>query len=180
VQQASAPPSQGATVTFKISTPATAYRLDIYRLGYYQANGARLIATVNPSASLPQNQPACLSNAATGLTDCGNWAASASWAIPGTAVSGVYVAKAIRTDTGGASHIVFVVRDDSSTAPILFQTSDTTWQAYNSYGGNSLYSGGPGTSPIARTRPATTARSIPAPRSPKAGCSARSTRCCTG
>ena len=23
---------------------------------------------------------------------------------------------------------------------MLFQTSDTTWQAYNSYGGNSLYS----------------------------------------
>ena len=26
----------------------------------------------------------------------------------------------------------------------LFQTSDTTWQAYNQYGGNSLYVGGPG------------------------------------
>ena len=26
---------------------------------------------------------------------------------------------------------------------MLFQTSDTTWQAYNAYGGNSLYAGGP-------------------------------------
>ena len=44
-------------------------------------------------------------------------------------------------DTGGASHIVFVVRDDASTSDLLFQTSDTTWQAYNNYGGNSLYDG---------------------------------------
>ena len=32
------------------------------------------------------------------------------------------------------------------TSDLLFQTSDTTWQAYNRYGGNSLYAGGPATS----------------------------------
>ena len=42
-------------------------------------------------------------------------------------------------DTGGASHIVFVVRDDDGDSDLLFQTSDTTWQAYNNYGGKSLY-----------------------------------------
>ena len=36
-----------------------------------------------------------------------------------------------------------MVRDDTSTSDILFQTADTTWQAYNSYGGNSLYVGSP-------------------------------------
>ena len=30
---------------------------------------------------------------------------------------------------------------DESTADLLFQTSDTTWQAYNDWGGNSLYVG---------------------------------------
>ena len=55
------------------------------------------------------------------------------------AVSGVYVAKLVRIDTGGASHIVFIVRDDSRQADIIVQTSDTTWQAYNRYGGSSLY-----------------------------------------
>jgi len=78
---------------------------------------------------------------ATGLIDCGNWAVSGSWTVPATAVSGIYFARAIRTDTGGASHIFFIVRDDASRSAILFQTSDTTWQAYNSYGGNSLYTG---------------------------------------
>jgi hypothetical protein len=134
----------GDTVRFKIDTPASSYRLDIYRMGYYGGNGARKIATVTPSATLPQNQPDCLVVPTTGLVDCGNWAVSASWAVPTTAVSGIYFAKLVRTDgTTGSSHVMFVVRNDASTSGILFQTSDTTWQAYNQYGGNSLYVGSP-------------------------------------
>lgn len=134
----------GETARFKIKSNASSYRIDIYRLGYYGGNGATFIATVNPSIALPQTQPNCLSEPSTGLIDCGNWAESASWAIPANAKSGVYVAKLVRQSGGtGSSHIVFVVRDDASTAQIVFQTSDTTWQAYNEYGGNSLYTGSP-------------------------------------
>jgi hypothetical protein len=136
--------NKGDTATFKVSTPASAYTIDIYRMGYYQGNGARKIASVTPSATLPQTQPACLTNP-TGLVDCGNWGTSASWTIPTTSVSGIYFARLSRSDTGGASHIHFIVRDDASTSPVLFQTSDSTWQAYNQYGGTSLYMGnGPG------------------------------------
>ena len=35
------------------------------------------------------------------------------------------------------------MRDDDGASDLLFQTADTTWQAYNSYGGNSLYTGSP-------------------------------------
>ena len=110
-------------------------------MGYYQGNGARKVAAgLRPSASLPQTQPACLTDSQpTGLIDCGNWAVSASWTVPTTAVSGVYIAHLVRDDASGGSHIVFVVRNDSSHSDIIFQTSDETWQAYNSYGGNSLY-----------------------------------------
>ena len=38
-----------------------------------------------------------------------------------------------------ASHIYFVVRDDASRSDIVFQTADTTWQAYNRYGGHCTY-----------------------------------------
>ncbi len=76
----------------------------------------------------------------TGLVDCGNWAVSASWAVPSDAVSGVYIAQLVRDDTaGGDSQIPFVVRNDSSHSDIVVQTSDATWEAYNTYGGNSLY-----------------------------------------
>ena len=88
--------------------------------------------------STPQTQAASLStDALTGLVDCGNWAVSASWTSTG-AVSGIYVAKLTRIDTGGSSHIVFIVRDDARQADVVVQTSDTTWQAYNQYGGGSL------------------------------------------
>jgi hypothetical protein len=155
----------GSTAAFKINTPAADYRIDIYRLGYYQGNGARLITSVTPSVSLPQAQPACLSQTATGLIDCGNWSVSATWTIPTTAVSGIYVARLVRTDTNGASHIVFVVRDDTANSALLFQTSDTTWQAYNQYGGNSLYAGAPGSNParaykVSYNRPLTTRSTV--------------------
>ena len=135
--------NQGQTARFKVNTTASAYRVDIYRLGYYGGLGARKVATVQPSVTLPQNQPSCLNDVSTGLVDCGNWAQSASWAVPANATSGIYLARLVRTNTGGASHIVFIVRADTSTSAMLFQSSDTTWQAYNSYGGNSFYTGSP-------------------------------------
>src|SRR3954468_5010682 len=36
--------NRGDTIHFKIDTPSTAYHIDIYRMGYYAGNGARLIA----------------------------------------------------------------------------------------------------------------------------------------
>lgn len=137
--------NRGQTVRFKIATPSTNYRIDIYRLGWYGGNGARHVATVQPSAPLPQNQPACQSTPSTGLVDCGNWAESASWAVPANAVSGVYIAHLVREDpeNGRESHIPFIVRNDGGASDILFQTSDATWHAYNAYGGNSLYTGSP-------------------------------------
>ena len=131
----------GQTISFKVATNASAYRVDIYRLGYYQGNGARLVTSISPSAALPQAQPACVQDSSTGLTDCGNWAVSASWAVPAAALSGVYLAKLVRLDTGEASPIIFVVRNDASHSDILVQTSDPTWEAYNDYGGSSLYTG---------------------------------------
>lgn len=133
--------NKGQTVHFKISTNASAYTIDIYRLGYYGGMGARKIGTGVITATLPQSQPNPILDGANGLVDCGNWSESATWDIPATAVSGIYIAKLTRTDNGGASHIVFIVRDDASHADLFFQASDATWQAYNVYGGNSLYVG---------------------------------------
>src|SRR5215469_1028951 len=131
----------GETENFKISTTAKSYHIDILRLGYYQGNGARkVVSGMLPTATLPQTQPACKNDTApTGLIDCGNWAVSASWTVPSNAVSGLYLAHLVRNDTGGSSLIPFVVRNDASHSDILVQTSDETWQAYNSYGGSSLY-----------------------------------------
>lgn len=130
----------GNIVNFKINvTDGAAFNVKIYRLGYYNGSGARLITDLGNFTGTIQPSP--LTDGPTGLVDCGNWSVSVSWAVPANAVPGLYFARLTRTGNGGASHIPFVVRDDNSTADILFQTSDATWQAYNVYGGNSLYVG---------------------------------------
>jgi hypothetical protein len=149
--------NKGETAHFKIKTNASAYTVKIYRLGYYQGNGARFMGDGVITATLPQTQPTCLTNS-TGLIDCGNWSESAHWDIPANAVSGIYIAKLTRTNNNGSSHIVFVVRDDASNSDLLFQTSDATWQAYNVYGdnsnGKSLYTGAGGkASKVSYNRP---------------------------
>ncbi|WP_184695814.1 DUF4082 domain-containing protein [Rhizobium leguminosarum] len=132
----------GQTVDFKIATDSTHYRIDIYRMGYYGGDGARKVDSIEQQLTTAQIQPHPIVDMSLGLIDCGNWSVSASWQIPTDAVSGVYFAKLVREDgTEDASIIPFVVRDDASTSDIVFQTSDTTWQAYNAWGGASLYYG---------------------------------------
>jgi len=151
--------NKGETAHFKIKTDASNYTINVYRLGYYQGNGARLMGSAVITPALPQNQPPCITDPATGLLDCGNWAESAHWDIPASAVSGLYIAKLTRTDNSNkSSHIAFVVRDDASHSDLLFQTSDATWQAYNVYGdnnnGRSLYTGAGGkASKVSYNRP---------------------------
>ncbi len=130
--------NKGQTIGFKIKSATANYQIDILRLGYYGGKGAREV----DSNLVPTNttaQPPCETFADSGLVDCGDWSVSRTWTVPSTAVSGVYIAHLIRNDTGGESHITFVVRDDASTSDAVLQTSDATWQAYNTYGGNSLY-----------------------------------------
>ena len=134
--------NQGDTVNFKIKTDSPLYHIDIYRLGYYGGAGARKITQSDITPA--RLQPDCLTDATTGLYDCGTWDVSATWSTAGQ-TSGIYLAKLTRTDglAQGASHMVFIVRNDASHSDLLFQTSDETWQAYNRYGGASLYCGGP-------------------------------------
>src|SRR5215510_5922862 len=137
--------NHGETVSFKIETDAP-YTIDIYRLGYYGGDGARLITTIE---DLPaQFQPDPIRDAATGLVDAGNWNVSASWTVPSDMTSGVFFAKLTRTDGTGENVIPFIVRADDSNSDIVFQTSNTIWEAYNAWGSldadgsdDSLYGG---------------------------------------
>ena len=141
--------NHGSTISFKINdTKLAAYEIDVYRIGYYGGDGVRLVTTLSGSQVTKTVQPAPVMNAQTGLVDAGNWSVSASWAVPATAVSGLYVANVKREDTGGESPIYFIVRADESHSAVLFKTSDTTWEAYNAWDysdglddGNSLYTG---------------------------------------
>ncbi|WP_247477940.1 DUF4082 domain-containing protein [Bradyrhizobium sp. CW9] len=133
----------GQTVSFKIDTASSGYTLDIYRLGYYGGNGARLITSMHHTGAA--NQPEPLFNDPTNTVDAGNWSVTDSWTVPATSVSGVYFAK-VTTDTGNFQNMIpFIVRNDGTVSDVLFQTSDQTWEAYNPWGGYNLYQGPSGT-----------------------------------
>ncbi len=140
----------GQTINFKVKTSSNNWRVRIYRMGWYGGLGARKVADIAPSVALPQNQPNPFVQTSTGLVDCGNWAVSASWAVPANAVSGVYVANFDRLDTGVGNRTLFVVRNDGRAADIMLQTSDTTMHAYNRWGGASLYWSEPQVAPAGR------------------------------
>lgn len=139
---------RGDTIDFKIHSPS-AWSMDIYRLGYYGGDGARLVDTVPGTIT---TQPTGTVDDITLMADCSNWTVSASWTVPSDATPGIYIARPRHHDTSGASHIPFIVRDPDRRAAVLVVTADSTWQAYNHAGadpadplaGRSLY--GVGTS----------------------------------
>src|SRR5690606_28831980 len=105
---------------------ATDVTIDFYRIGYYGGKGGRYISTIGPFAVEPQPTPPVGENR---LREC-RWARTTALKIPNDWVSGVYLGKLSCSGHRYQSYIIFVVRDDRK-ADILFQTSDTTWQAYN-------------------------------------------------
>ncbi|BDG01102.1 N,N-dimethylformamidase beta subunit family domain-containing protein [Anaeromyxobacter oryzae] len=106
----------------------------LYRLGWYGGAGARAIASGGPATVGPQ--PPCPPAPGTGLVRCA-WPAAFTIPIDGAAVSGLHVVKLLRDDGVVAFAPVVVV--DERPADLLFQAAVNTWQAYNSWGGTSLY-----------------------------------------
>ena len=50
------------------------------------------------------------------------------------------------SSVGGQAYIPLIVRNDASHAALVIQHQVTTWQAYNTWGGRSLYVGPDGSS----------------------------------
>src|ERR1035437_2675329 len=145
----------GGTVDFKVDnlTGSGNYQIDIYRLGYYGGDGARLVDTIQHQSTTAIVQPNPITDPSTGLVDAGNWSVTDAWNMPSDAVSGVYIANIVQGDPSNPTQIFqipFDVKDTSSTSDIVFQTNDETWQAYNGWGGADLYGGnGPAPESIA-------------------------------
>ncbi|PMB04903.1 Ig domain-containing protein group 1 domain-containing protein [Fischerella thermalis CCMEE 5273] len=129
--------NKGESLDIKVSLAQPGqFTIDVYRLGYYGGTGGRLMAS---SGSLNgTTQPACTLDPNTRLIEC-NWATSYTLQVGNNWTSGLYVAKLTDQATSKVAHVWFVVRDDSSTADVLFQSSVSTILAYSATGGYSLY-----------------------------------------
>jgi N,N-dimethylformamidase beta subunit-like, C-terminal len=125
----------GQVLYFHVATnPAAPYGIQVYRLGWYGGSGGRLIATAGNSGS-PQPQEADERGAGWPVTD--------EITLPGDAVSGYYL---IRFELlggpqagNGTATIVIVRPPPDRRSQMLVQVPVNTWEAYNPFGGRSLY-----------------------------------------
>lgn len=133
------------------------YNIDVYRIGWYNGAGGRLMKHIGGLTGV--SQPACPVDPDTGMIVC-PWtpsytldtslnpdnSATPDW------TSGIYVALLTSAQPNWdnlyrQSYIIFAVRDDARASDILFQQAVATYQAYNNYPddqttGKSLYDSG--------------------------------------
>ena len=130
----------GESVSLHIRATSPRFRGQLYRLGWYGGLGGREVATLPEVETGSQPDPVMDER---GMARC-EWDASYVIEIEPEWVSGLYLA---RLETGyddpdqpvEDAYVTFVVRDDTRTDHILLQTAVNTYQAYNPWGGKSLY-----------------------------------------
>jgi SAM-dependent methyltransferase len=134
----------GGRLELHVSTdPPARYRISIHRLGWYGGAGGRTVAR-HPEAGDLQGlaRPAPWVEAGPSVPSCG-WPVTDSIAIGRDWASGQYVAQLVLTEGVYRDHcayVPFVVRAAlDRRADVLVQMPVTTAQAYNHWGGKSLY-----------------------------------------
>ena len=131
--------NRGETIRLYVNTSEPSYTIDVYRMGYYGGAAARRLLSV----TLPgTRQPACPMDSF-GMVEC-NWINPYQLSIPASAdptdwMSGMYVARLTSGTTKTQQYVLFTVRDDTRFSDILMIQAVNTYQAYNVWGGKSLY-----------------------------------------
>src|SRR4030081_527334 len=116
--------------------PAQSFTIAFYRMGWYSGLGGRLLMTTGAIAGV--HRAACpIVDTSTNLRVC-NWTPSYTLTVPTTWTDGVYLA-VLSNAQGFQTYVPFVVRDDNPQAALLYQQPIDTYEAYNSWGGKSLY-----------------------------------------
>ena len=131
---------RGGRIDLFVSTAAPTYKMDIFRIGYYGGlGGRRLMPTITRTGRL---QAACPIDSL-GMIEC-DWIDPYSLVIPRSAdatdwMSGFYLVKLTESVGGKQQYVTFTVRDDDRATDLIFVQGVNTYQAYNVWGGKSLY-----------------------------------------
>jgi len=131
----------GQALTLFVGTAASSFTATAYRMGYYGGKGGREVWASGPQKG--KVQAPARTDKTTNMRDA-PWDPSLTVDTTGW-VPGSYLFK-LTSDNGGQSQIPLVVRDDRLDAAVHIQHDVTTWQAYNLWGGASLYEGANGRS----------------------------------
>ena len=120
-------------------------RIQIFRMGWYGGRGGREVLVSAPLRV--RAQPPCMHRFTTGLTECA-WHPTLSFVVPSALPTGVYIARlSARTGERDCLFVVLAVRPQ----PLLAQLPTAAYEAYNAWGGDSLYPGGADRVGITRT-----------------------------
>ncbi len=125
---------RGETIELRTSTDGSEHSMRVYRMGWYGGAGRALMLTVDSVPGLTQAVPA---PDADGLIEA-NWSTTYTLQTDPSWTSGVYIIE-LDGRPSAFGRIQFVLRDDANPADLLVQIPVTTYQAYNSWGGKSLY-----------------------------------------
>ena len=126
----------GDDVALYVNTTARAVQAQVYRMGYYQGFGGRLLLQTDFVSATAQ--PAPVTNNL-GTVSC-PWKPTMTLNITKDWLPGCYLLKLV--GSGGEEQFVpLTVRNDASMASYVIQNSVTNWQAYNLWGSYSLYYG---------------------------------------
>ena len=129
----------GDSVAIRTATdwgPRTTSRLT--RTGYYGGSQGRLVSVI-PAWTAPGPPGVCASRAPPAWWTAGSGETSATVTTTSDWTSGTYFLKLVREDNGNASVIPLVVRNDGSSSDVLYGVPTATYQAYDRFGGKSLY-----------------------------------------
>jgi N,N-dimethylformamidase beta subunit-like, C-terminal len=137
----------GQSFYLHVAAPAgSRYRVLVYRLGWYRGVGGRLIMCLpgcrSSQAAIAQ-PPLTSPDPVTGLFRA-PWHVTDRVEIPPDAVSGYYEAKLEivgGAHAGAVGSVPLIVRQSPAASPsaVLVQVPVNTWEAYNPWGGKSLY-----------------------------------------
>jgi hypothetical protein len=131
-------PLPGERLNVYVNAPGAAVvKLRIFRIGWYGGTGGRLDLASGPLALVAQ--PGCEHSIVSGLTEC-DWHSTLSIVLPRYLPSGVYLVRANASD-GAQTDAMFILRPATPPA-ILVQIPVATYEAYNFWGGDSLYPDG--------------------------------------
>lgn len=126
----------GDEVTLFINTASRTVSAEIYRIGWYGGAGGRHVATTPTERGIRQPAPEFTSGV--NMVEC-HWKPSITFRVGHDWPPGNYLIRLV--GEGSAEWVPLTIRDDGSSAAIVIQNSVTTWQAYNLWGGYSLYYG---------------------------------------
>lgn len=126
----------GSPVRVAVSTTAPTFMVSVFRMGWYGGAQARLVQKLGPFTGEIQTPSLYTPSTRTYYTD---WHSSFTVATTGF-TPGAYLLR-LETPAGPQRFVPVTIKGPSAAGRMVLVNAVTTWQAYNEWGGASLYHG---------------------------------------